>query len=148
MRRVLAVRRPASGVTLIELMVALAIVGVLALVIVPAYTSNVQKSRRVDAKNALLDLAAREEKFYASNNSYIATAAQLNYSSASFPITISSSGTPSYTLDLPAPTLSVSGFTATASPIGPQASDACGIFTITDTGAETSSGPQTSPPCW
>lgn len=136
--------RPSRGVTLMELMVTLALVSVLVLILVPTYTSHVQKSRRADAKNALLDLAAREERFNATNNTYVASGTTLGYTSA-FPLTIMSSGVGSYTLTV---TQGVTTFSATATAIGPQASDPCGNFTLTDQGTQTSSGSQTAPPCW
>jgi type IV pilus assembly protein PilE len=51
-------------------MIVLVILGILAAVTLPSYQSSVQKSRRADGKAALLDLAARSEKFFAQNNSY------------------------------------------------------------------------------
>jgi len=47
------------GFTLIELMVTVAIVTILATIAVTSYTSQIQKSRRTEAKSALLDLAGR-----------------------------------------------------------------------------------------
>lgn len=58
------------GFTLIEIMVVLVILGILAAITLPSYRSSVEKSRRTDGKAALLDLAARSEKFFAQNNSY------------------------------------------------------------------------------
>ncbi|MCZ6832021.1 MAG: type IV pilin protein [Gammaproteobacteria bacterium] len=58
------------GFTLIEIMVVLVILGILAAITLPSYQSSVAKSRRADAKAALLDLSARSEKFFAQNNSY------------------------------------------------------------------------------
>ena len=58
------------GFTLIELMVTVAIVAILSAIAYPAYTEYILKSRRTDAKNALLDLAARQERFYSLNNKY------------------------------------------------------------------------------
>jgi type IV pilus assembly protein PilE len=62
--------KKARGFTLIELFIVLVIVAILASIAVPSYQASVQKSRRADGKSALLDLAARSEKFFAQNNSY------------------------------------------------------------------------------
>ena len=64
-----------TGFTLIELMVTVLIVSVLVAIAVPSYIDKVRKSRRTDAKTALLDLAGREERFYNTNNTYSIAAA-------------------------------------------------------------------------
>ena len=64
-----------SGVTLIELMIVVAIVAVLAAVAIPSYRSYLLRSHRAEAKAALLNLAAAQEKFYLQNNTYAANAA-------------------------------------------------------------------------
>ncbi|HET9108841.1 MAG TPA: prepilin-type N-terminal cleavage/methylation domain-containing protein, partial [Steroidobacteraceae bacterium] len=46
----------ADGFTLIELMIAVVVVAILMAIAVPSYESYVEKSRRTDAKTALLDL--------------------------------------------------------------------------------------------
>lgn len=58
------------GFTLIELMIAVAVVGILAAIAYPSYQDSVRKSRRADAKSALLDAAQRQERFYTENNQY------------------------------------------------------------------------------
>ena len=65
------------GFTLIELMITVAIIGILSAIAYPSYESYVRKSRRVDAKNALLDLASRQERYFSVNNKYSTTAADL-----------------------------------------------------------------------
>jgi type IV pilus assembly protein PilE len=55
------------GFTLVELMIVVVIVAILMSIAVPAYTSSLRKTRRADAKTALLDLAGREERFLTTN---------------------------------------------------------------------------------
>ncbi|WP_048308671.1 type IV pilin protein [Halomonas sp. PR-M31] len=54
-----------SGFTLIEMMIAVAIVGILASIAYPSYQSYVERSRRGDAIISLLELAQAQERFMA-----------------------------------------------------------------------------------
>lgn len=59
-----------KGVTLIELIVVMIIVGILAAVAIPTYRNYVIRSQRSDAKDALLALATAQEKYYLQCNTY------------------------------------------------------------------------------
>ncbi len=59
-----------KGFTLIELMVVISIIGILAAVGYPAYTSSVQKGVRGDGIDSLLSLAGHMEEFYLNNDTY------------------------------------------------------------------------------
>lgn len=61
------------GFTLIELMIVIAIIGILAGVGYPAYTNAVMKGNRADAIDSLLSLAGRMEEFYMNNDTYVGT---------------------------------------------------------------------------
>ena len=68
------------GFTLIELMVVVVIATILLGIAVPSYMSQIRKSRRTDAKTALLELAGREERFLSTNGSvYSSLAADMGY---------------------------------------------------------------------
>ncbi|WP_353571709.1 type IV pilin protein [Candidatus Albibeggiatoa sp. nov. BB20] len=62
--------KPSKGFTLIELMIAVAIMAILVAIAVPNYTSYLVKSRRADAKTSLMTIAQLQETYFADNNSY------------------------------------------------------------------------------
>ena len=70
-----------SGFSLIELMVVVAIIGILVGIGIPAYQNHMLKAHRADAQTILLDMAARQERFIAQSNTYttnISAASGLN----------------------------------------------------------------------
>jgi type IV pilus assembly protein PilE len=142
MKRLLS--RPVAGFTLIELMVVITIASILLVIAVPSYTSQMRKSRRTEARTALLDLAAREERFFSTRSAYTLVPANLGYAGA-FPVQV---GGGYYQINVTA--ASATSFTATATPIAAQAADAtqCGTFTIDNTGQQLVSGGTGAVTCW
>jgi len=63
-------KQKTKGFTLLELMMVVAIIGLLAAVGYPAYTSAVKKGERADAIDSLLSLASRMEEYYMNNDTY------------------------------------------------------------------------------
>lgn len=68
-----------QGVTLIELMIVVVIVGILASVAYPSYQNYILRSKRAEGKALLMDAAARQERHFADNNTYADTIGELNY---------------------------------------------------------------------
>ena len=134
------------GFTLIELMVTVAIVTILATIAVTSYTSQIQKSRRTEAKSALLDLAGREERLFSTTNVYSDRQNFLGYATVSTPMTNMNFGNGYYQLTAVA---TATTYTLTANPVGAQAGDAaCGSFSVNQLGVQTVSGTSTVASCW
>ncbi len=86
------------GFTLIELMIVVAIIGILAAIAIPSYQKNVQKARRGDAIASLVTMQSQQEKWRANNDTY-GTATQIGApTSDHYTYTVSNIAAASYTL--------------------------------------------------
>lgn len=119
------------GFTLTELMIVVAIVGILAAIAYPSYQTQVREARRSDAQGALMTLAQFMERYYTLNNTYIGAVLPFNQS----PI---DGGNANYNLALQA--VAAQDYVLQAVPI--QADPQCGTLTLTNTGARTPAA------CW
>jgi type IV pilus assembly protein PilE len=145
--------KQSKGFTLIELMIVVAIVGILAAIAYPSYQEQIRSSRRGDCAGALAGLANAMERFYTMNNTYegaadVATGAPdpalLGYP-ATCPV---DGGTATYDLTIAA---TASTFTVSAAPTGAQTGDTCGTLTLTNTGTKgvtDASAGKTWQDCW
>lgn len=139
-----------KGITLIELMTVMVIVGILASIALPSYTRYVRRSDRADAKAALLQDAQFLERNFTASNTYAIDASGDPMESGSLPVTQSpTNGTAKYTITLVEDDLSTTTFTLSAVPVvgGPAVDDPCGTLTITHTGLKSASG-GTAAECW
>lgn len=67
-----------QGFTLLELMITVAIVGIIAAIAYPSYLSQMQSSRRADGQAALMDIGARQERFFYDQRTYAGSIVGLN----------------------------------------------------------------------
>lgn len=131
--------RSQFGFTLIELMISVAVIGILSAIAVPAYQEYTERSRRADGRSALLRAAQWLERAASVSGQY-PTATQFNAAGLStsegkhFTVAISNVTNTTFTL------------TATGSPI---ADTKCGNLTLTHAGVRGRSGSGlTIDECW
>jgi len=124
-----------KGFSLIELMIVVAVIGILAAVAYPAYQDYVMKSRRGEAMNALAEIRIAQEKWRANNSSFVTDTADITSSL----LLNGTSENGNYTLTLAAAISPQVGFLAVATPVvgGPQAADSCGAFAVDRNGPYT-----------
>lgn len=131
-----------KGVTLIELMLAVAIVGILAAIAYPSYSRYVLSSHRTEAQAALTRIANLEERYFMDTNSY-GTLQDLHLTATSAAIYTTDNGY--YQVSI---TPSSATYTLTATATGNQVGDTdCQTFTLTQDGLKTSSSAAASI-CW
>ena len=119
-----------SGFTLIELMITVAIVGILAAIALPAYTSYILKSNRAVAKAQIMDIANRQPQFLVANRAY-ANKTQLEASGYVLPAELVGK----YTYNVTVGTAAMPSYTITFTAEGTQASD--GNLTLEGNGTKT-----------
>jgi type IV pilus assembly protein PilE len=136
-----------AGVTLIELMIAIAIIALLASIAIPLYDNQTSKARRTDARTALASIALAQERFFTVNGNYTTNLANLDVD-----VAIQGGNTVEGFYALAVTTtnnVTVPDFTATATPVAgrAQASDGdCTSMTITHLGVK--GGLPANNACW
>lgn len=129
------------GFTLIELMIVVAIGSIIMAIAVPSYQNYMARARRADAKAGLQQAALWLERAQTATGTYPLAAA--------FPASLSNAGNPpTYQIGLVSNGVT---YTLTAAPIGVQAGDGCGSFTLTNAGVRNVVGavaPLNLGECW
>jgi type IV pilus assembly protein PilE len=119
------------GFTLIEVMITVALIGMLAAIALPSFQEYVARSRRLDAQATLLEAAQFMERYYTQNGTYtgatLPTALQVSPSG-------SSGGKVFYDITFQKDSLTATKYSLQAAPANTQKNDRCGVLTFTEAG--------------
>jgi type IV pilus assembly protein PilE len=164
MTSLLKMRAGANGFTLIELMIAVAVLAILAGIAIPNYASYITRSKRASAKTVLLDTANQLERNYTTFGCYNKTSVAVCQSQAAGSdfalanVVAPTDGRAAYGVTLAFAGATGQQYTLSATPCGtlgtcPAGSEGfvdadCGALTLTQAGARSSSGSAAVAVCW
>jgi type IV pilus assembly protein PilE len=141
--------RRTAGFTLIELMIAVAVVAILAAVAYPSYVDYIRRSHRADAQSFLQEVAARQQQFLLDRRAFASNAdveALPTNADPGLGLTIPPNVKARYDIvNAPDNLANPPVFVATATPKGSQAADPCGALSINQAGTKTKTGTGN---CW
>ena len=153
-----------QGFTLIELMIALVVIGLLSAVAFPSYQEQVRRAKRAEGKTALLKAAQLQERIYITGDPSVANSIATYADNARLPSLFGMASGPVYSGENPslntgAYTITVDAlggtctdfaqcFVLRASPNGTFTDPKCGQLTLSSTGVRGSTGTESSTRCW
>lgn len=120
-----------AGFTLLEVMITVAIIGILSAIAIPQYGDYTKKARRADAMAALSDVYIKEQQYLLTQRAYSTSVSDLG-------VVVSPSLTAFYGIAITVDTtVTPPTFVAAATPSGDQTADICGTLGITQDGTKT-----------
>lgn len=128
-----------------ELLIIVAILGILVAIAIPGYNAYMEKTRRIDAISFLQEVAGEQVRFFSDNNEYAKSMDELGYGTGATVVSPEGHYTVSVANAVP------TSFTLTAAPVdtSPQADDKlCASFTLDSTGLKGISGTSDVDACW
>ena len=129
--------RRSAGFTLLELVIAMIVVGILAAIALPSYQDQTRKGRRAAAQAFLVDTASRQQQYLLDARSYAVGPGALAALNLSVPADVSTYYT--ITIDPQAPTMPPT-YRIIATPNAGTSQVADGVLTIDQEGARTRAG--------
>lgn len=133
-----------KGFSLIELMIVVAVIGILAVIVTNASSNSAEKTRLASVKTVMVEIQNKQERAAINQRKYVGLT-DLGYSS---PLFVNAEGNSSaqaqayYRIEMAVP--DDYKYTITATPINAQAGNACGALTVNNKGEKTATGNN----CW
>ena len=152
MTRGTRLKRVQHGVSLMELMIVVAIVGIIASFAYPSYTRYIVNTKRTAATSTLLQIADRQQQFFMDNKRYANDLTDLGFSAN--PLFVSGDGSPAAAGDTDTvyvfglANVAATTYTAVAAPLAAQLKrdTYCGTLTLNQAGAQAATG--AADDCW
>jgi type IV pilus assembly protein PilE len=140
-------RRAARGFTLIELMIVIAVMAILATLAMYSYSRYTYRARRSDGREMLMRVGAAQERYFTNFNVY--SGSITNAAPAGLGFTSATSERGYYTIAVALQNGGAS-YVLNATPVGPQATDSCGVLSLSDTGVKlpVGTGSGNNGNCW
>lgn len=136
-----------NGFTLLEILIVVAIIGILSSIALPAYQNSVLRAGRAEAKTELLQVASDQERYFSNFNTYVNDALPLNAPVVADRNRTTQNGFYSISVAACGGGAITNCFIATATAQNDQTADSCTTLTITDTGVRGATG-DTANECW
>ena len=124
--------RKKQGFTLMEVLIVVAIIGILAAIAIPSYSYHVRKGHRASAQSYMTDIATKQSQYLLDARTYASSVADLG-------LTEPTSVTPYYTISISASS-PPPAYTITATPKAGTSQESDGVMSLTQTGAKTRAG--------
>lgn len=142
--------KPQQGFTLIEVMIVVAIIGVLAAIAYPSYQDSITKSHRAQAKSTLFEYAQFMERNFSTTGDYAKKADGSAIALPSLQGAVDLASHYDFALGTGTTATTATAFVVSATPKGAQATrdTKCGTLTLDQSGIKTESGTGTVKDCW
>ena len=130
--------RASRGFTLIEVMIAVAVIAILTAIAFPSYQAHTRKAARAAAQAAMMQIADRQAQYLLDARSYAAGSTALTDLSFTTPTEVQGK----YNIQITADTTAGAppNYTITATPVSGTNQEQDGVLTLTNTGVKTRAG--------